>query len=147
MMTIESIVCAVTGSVNSEKAVRNAADMAVTNLARLTFVYVVDVGFLSGLTVQLRPEYAEHFLDRLGNKILDEAVAIASSAGVTAKKVLRKGKVMDEVTKVIKEESADILVVSDEGRTFAEKVLFGERLSDNIKEMEKRAGVPVKVFR
>jgi nucleotide-binding universal stress UspA family protein len=146
-MGIKSIVCAVTGSVNSEKAVKSASEMAAANASRLAFVYVVDVGFLGGLTVQLRPEYAEHFLEHLGDKILDEAVGTASSVGVTAKKVLRKGKVMDEVVKVIKEESADILVVSDEGRSFAEKVLFGERLSDNIKEMEKRAGVPVKVVR
>jgi nucleotide-binding universal stress UspA family protein len=146
-MATKSIVCGVTGSENSEKAIKAASEMAAAEKARLTFVYVVDVGFLSGLTVQLRPKYAEDFLERLGGKILDEAVAIASSKGVAAKKALAKGKLMDEVIKVVKEEGADILVVGDEGRGFAEKVLFGNRLPDNIKELERRSGVTVKVIR
>jgi nucleotide-binding universal stress UspA family protein len=146
-MDIKNIVCAVTGSVNSEKAVKAAAEMAKGEGRHLTFVYVVDVAFLSGLTVQLRPKYAEDFLERLGNKILDEAVSTASSIGVGAKKVLRKGKVMDEVGRVIKEEGADILIVGDEGRSFAEKVLFGSRLPDHIAELERKAGVPVKVVK
>jgi nucleotide-binding universal stress UspA family protein len=146
-MAIKSLVCGVTGSENSEKAVKAASEMAAGEKAHLTFVYVVDVSFLSGLTVQLRPKYAEDFLERLGGKILDEAVAIASSKGVASKKALRKGKLMDEVIKVVKEEGADILVVGDEGRGFAEKVLFGNRLPDNIKELERRSGVTVKVIR
>jgi nucleotide-binding universal stress UspA family protein len=143
----KSIVCGVTGSENSEKAVRAACQMASAQGARLTFVYVVDVSFMSGLTVQLRPKYAEDFLERLGAKILDEAAAIALSKGVPAKKALRKGKVLDEVIEVIKEEGADLLVVGDEGRTFAEKVLFGNPLPDNVKELERRAGVAVSIVR
>jgi nucleotide-binding universal stress UspA family protein len=146
-MKSKVIVCAVTGSVNSQKAVNAAVEMALTEGAPLIFVYVLDVAFLSGLTIQLRPKYAEDFLERLGNKILDEAAGIASSMGVAVKKVLRKGKVMTELSNVLKEEKGALLVVSDEGRGFAEKVLFGERLPDNIKELERRAGVPVKVIR
>jgi nucleotide-binding universal stress UspA family protein len=146
-MKSKVIVCGVTGSVNSQKAVKAAVEMALTEGTPLIFVYVVDVAFLSGLTIQLRPKYAEDFLERLGNKLLDEAAGIASSMGVAAKKALRKGKVMTELSKVLKEEKGDLLVVSDEGRGFAEKVLFGERLPNNIKELERRAGVPVKVIR
>jgi hypothetical protein len=61
--------------------------------------------------------------------------------------VIRKGKVLDEVSRVIKEESADILVVGDEGRTFAEKVLFRNRLPDNVKELERRLDVTVSIVR
>jgi nucleotide-binding universal stress UspA family protein len=146
-MKSKVIVCGVTGSVNSQKAVKAAVEMALTEGTPLIFVYVVDVAFLSGLTIQLRPKYAEDFLERLGNKLLDEAAGIASSMGVAVKKVLRKGKVMTELSKVLKEEKGELLVVSDEGRGFAEKVLFGERLPNNIKELERRAGVPVKVIR
>ncbi len=146
-MKSKVIVCGVTGSVNSQKAVKAAVEMALTEGTPLIFVYVVDVAFLSGLTIQLRPKYAEDFLERLGNKLLDEAAGIASSMGVSAKKVLRKGKLMTELSKVLKEEKGELLVVSDEGRGFAEKVLFGERLPHNIKELERRAGVPVKVIK
>ena len=146
-MSSKTIICGVTGSVNSQKAVKAAVDMALNEGAALIFVYVVDVAFLSGLTIQLRPKYAEDFLERLGNKLLDEAIGIASISGVAAKKVLRKGKLMAELGKVLKEEKGDLLVVSDEGRGFAEKVLFGERLPDNIKELERRAGVPVKLIK
>jgi nucleotide-binding universal stress UspA family protein len=146
-MATKSVVCGVTGSENSEKAVKAASQMAAAEGSRLTFLFVVDVGFLRGLTVQLRPKYAEDFLERLGAQILDEAAAVAASLGVTAKKVLRKGKIMDEVTEVLKEESADLLVVGDEGHTFAERVLFGHRPPDSVKEMERRTGVAVKVIR
>jgi nucleotide-binding universal stress UspA family protein len=146
-MALKSVVCGVTGSENSEKAVKAACQMAAAEGARLAFVYVVDVGFLSGLTVQIRPDYAEDFLERLGGKILEEAAAIASSMGVTAKKVLRKGKVVDQLRRVVQEESADLLVVGDEGRGFAEKVLFGSRLPDNVKELERRMGVSVSIVR
>ena len=145
-MNSKTIVCGVTGSVNSQKAVKAAVEMALNEGANLIFVYIVDVAFLSGLTIQLRPKYAEDFLERLGTKILDEAVGIASISGVAAKKVLKTGKLMTELSKVLKEEKGDLIVVSDEGRGFAEKVLFGERLPHNIKELERRAGVPVKVI-
>jgi nucleotide-binding universal stress UspA family protein len=145
-MGTKSVVCGVTGSENSEKAVKAASQMAAAEGSRLTFVYVVDVGFLGGLTVQLRPQYAEDFLDRLGAQILDEAAAVAASMGVAAKKVLRKGKIMDEVIAVLKEESADLLVVGDEGHSFAERFLFGHRPPDSVKEMERRTGVTVKVI-
>jgi nucleotide-binding universal stress UspA family protein len=146
-MAIKSIVCGVTGSENSEKAVKAAAETAKDSTARLAFVYVVDTRFLQGLTIQLRPKYAEDFLERLGNKILDEAVAVASSKGVSAKKFLRKGKVLEEVSKVIKEEVADLFIVGDEGRTFAEKILFGNKMPDNVGELGRRAGVAVKVIK
>jgi nucleotide-binding universal stress UspA family protein len=146
-MGLKSIVCGITGSENSQKAMQFALKMALADSARLTFVYVVDVGFLKGITIQLTPQYAEEFLERLGNRILDEAMEIASSKGLTAKKVVRKGKIMEEVCKVIKEEKGDILVVGDEGRSFAQNVLFGKRLSNTVKEMERLTGVPVKVVR
>ena len=60
--------------------------------------------------------------------------------------LLITGTVNNSQGKVLKEEKGDLLVVSDEGRGFAEKVLFGERLPHNIKELERRAGVPVKVI-
>ena len=126
-MIMKNIVCGITGSENSRKAVRVAADLALKDSAQLTYVYVVDTGFLKGLTV-------------------DEGVEAASSMGVQAKKVLRKGRIMDEVSKVIQEVGGDLLVVGDEGRTFAQKVLFGKRIQNNIKEMERISGVHVKVI-
>ena len=143
---MKSIVCGVTGSENSQKAVRVAAEMALKDSAQLTYVYVVDAGFLQGLTIELRPEYAESFLERLGGQILDEAAKTASSMGIQPKAVLRKGKIMDEVSKVIKEVGGDLLMVGDEGQTFAQKVLFGKRIQNNLKEMERLSGVPVKVI-
>ena len=143
---MKSIVCGVTGSENSRKAVHVAAEMALKDSAQLTYVYVVDVGFLQGLTVELRPEYAESFLERLGGQILHEAAKTASSMGIQPKALLRKGKIMDEVSKVIKEVGGDLLVVGDEGQTFAQKVLFGKRIQNNVKEMERISGVPVKVI-
>ncbi len=146
-MALNSIVCGVTGSEASEKATLAAARMAKEAGAALTLVYVVDASFLYGLTIQLRPEFAEQSLAHLGGHILDRGEEIAQGVGLSVKKVLRRGKILQVLQDVIREEAADVLVVGDEGRTFAEKVLFGGQVVDNVKEIEARTGVPVKVIR
>jgi trk system potassium uptake protein TrkH len=43
--------------------------------------------------------------------------------------------------------TGNLLVVSNEGWSSAERILFGERLPDHAKESERRAGIPVRVIR
>jgi nucleotide-binding universal stress UspA family protein len=146
-MSYRSIVCGVTGSKRSHLAAREAARLARENQASLVYVYVVDVNFLKGMTVQLTTKYAEDTLAHIGETILNEAEGIAREEGVTPQKVLVRGRVIDEIRRVVVERQADLLVVGDEGRTFAEKVLFGGTVADNVAELEKQTGVPVKVVR
>ncbi len=146
-MSYRSIVCGVTGSERSHLAAKEAARLARENQASLVYVYVVDVNFLKGMTIQLTSSYAEDTLAHIGETILAEAEDIARQEGVTPQKVLVRGRVIEEIRRVIIDRQADLLVVGDEGRTFAERVLFGGEVADSVAELEKQTGVPVKVVR
>lgn len=146
-MAAKSIVCGVTGSDASHLAARQAARLAKEDGAALTFVYAVDAGFLHGLTIQLRAEYAESALLPVGRHILQDAVAIAAQEGVTARSELRKGKVLDVIKQVVAETGSDLLVLGDEGRTFTEKVLFGGEVLDHVNELQEQTGARVLIVR
>lgn len=147
-MGYTSIVCGVTGSAHSQKAALEAAALAKKDNARLTYVYVVDIGFLrSGIAVQLSSGFAEDSLERLGSHILDYAEQLAQSQGVTPKKVLRRGLVLDVIKQVVEEEKADLLVLGHENRTFFEKALFKGSVEDHVEELKKQTGTEVTVVR
>jgi len=147
-MGYTSIVCGVTGSAHSQKAALEAAALAKKDNARLTYVYAVDIGFLkSGITVQLSSSFAEASLAHLGTHILDYAEQFAQSQGVTPKKIVRHGAVLEVLKQVVLEEKADLLVLGHENRTFFEKALFKGDVEDHIQELKQHTGVEVAVIR
>lgn len=147
-MGYTSIVCGVTGSAHSQKAALEAAVLAKENNAALTFVYAVDVGFLrSGITVQLPSKFAEESMEHLGSHILSHAEQLAKTQGVSPKKVVRKGPVLEVLRQVMAEEKADLLVLGHENRTFFEKALFRGEVEDHIQELKQQTGAEVTVIR
>ncbi len=146
-MAYKSIVCGVTGSEGSAKAQAEAVRLAKENSAALAFVYAVDASFLKGITVGLRPEYAEKTLEHLGGHILEEAETLAKAQGVTPKLVLAKGAVLAVLKQAVASEKADLLVLSDDGRTFFEKVLFGGEVSDHVAALGSETGIAVLVVK
>lgn len=146
-MAYNSIVCGVTGSLHAQEAALRAAVLAKENNARLTLVYAVDTTFLrSGVAMQCDTCEVAKSLERLGAHILAMAEEIAQSQGVTPKKVVRKGKVLDVLRSVVEEEKAELLVLGHEKRTFFEKVLFRGEVEDHIEELKKQTGADVSVI-
>ncbi|HOV87602.1 MAG TPA: universal stress protein [Syntrophobacteraceae bacterium] len=147
-MAYKTIVCGVTGSIPSRRAALEAAVLAGEAQADLVYVYAVDVEFLkTGKAVQLGSEFAEESLAHLGGHMLDFADEIAPSQGVTPKKVVRKGPVLDVLKQVVLEEEADLLVLGHEDRTFFEKILFKGSVEDHVQELESQTGVEVRIVR
>jgi len=146
-MGYTSIVCGVTGSSHAHKAALEAAVLAKQHNARLTYVYAVDVGFLKtgvgGLSVSL----AENGLDHLGSHILEFAEELAQSQGVTPKKIVRRGPVLQVLKEVLLEEKADLLVLGHEERTFFDKALFKGSVEDHVAELKQQTGTEVTVIR
>lgn len=87
-MGYKTIVCGVTGSEPSQKAALEAARLAKENQADLIYVYVVDVTFLKGITVELTPDFAQKTLEHLGGHFLERAETISLAEGVIPKKIL-----------------------------------------------------------
>ena len=146
-MPYKSIVCGVTGSESSQKAALEAARLAKDNQSALTYVYAVDVNFLKGLTIQLTPDFAEKALEHLGGHIMERAGESAATQGVTPRKVIRSGAVLEVLKQVIGEEKADLLVLGHEDRSFFEKVLFGGEVEDHVQELINQTGVSVQVVK
>ncbi len=143
-MGYKKIVCAVTGSEVSERAALEAAFLARESEASLVFLYAVDASFVHGMTVEVRPEFAEKSLEHMGCQILERMEEIARKEGVQAKGLLKRGRLMDVIKEVVLEEGADLLVLGKEKTSFFEKVLFKqEDVEDHVDELRKRTSVEV----
>jgi nucleotide-binding universal stress UspA family protein len=147
-MAYTSIVCGVTGSLHAQEAALRAAILAKENNARLTYVYAVDMTFLrGGITMSLPSDDVAKSLERLGGHILNMAEEIAQSQGITPKKVVRQGKVLDVLKSVMQEQKADLLVLGHEKRTFFEKAMFHGEVEDHVAELKQQTGAEVTVVR
>ena len=145
-MQYKSIVCRVTGSEQGQKAAMEAALLAQRDNAKLTYVFAVDTTFLrKGFAVSLSHGTAEESLERIGEVILRSMDRIASSHGMTPKKVIRRGSVPEVVKSVILEEKADLLVVEHEKRTFFERVFSRGTVEDHAQELKQQTGVMIDV--
>ena len=144
-MGYTSIVCGVTGSAHAQKAALEAAALAKQHNARLTYVYVVDVGSLTASIGGLSKSLAEDGLLRLGDHILGFAEQLAQSQGVTPKKIVRRGAVLEVLKQVVLEEKAELLILGHEKRTFFEKAMFKGNVEDHIQELKQQTGVEVNV--
>jgi nucleotide-binding universal stress UspA family protein len=142
-MSCQCIVCGVTGSAHAQSAALEAAVLAKQHNARLVYVYAVDTTFLRGGIAS--QSGVQDSLVNLGNHILDMAEELAKSQGVTPKKVVRKGPVMEVLKAVIAEEKADLLMLGHEKRTIFEKALFHGEVEDHVKELQEQTGINVKV--
>ena len=146
-MAYTSIVCGVTGSAHAQKAALEAAVLAKRDNAKLTYVYVVDVGFLRGSVGGMSTGIAGEGLERLGEHILGFAEQLAQSQGVTPKKIVRRGAVLEVLKQVVLEEKADLLVLGHEDRTFFEKALFKGSVEDHAEELKQQTGTEVAVIK
>ena len=146
-MAYKTIVCGVTGSEASRKAAIEATRLAKDNKANLIYVYAIDTTFLEGMTIELTSDFAQKTLEHLGGRILERAEEISSAEGVTSKKILRPGAVLEVLKQVLAEEKADLLVIGHENRSFFEKVLFKGEVEDHIQELINQTGVQVQLIR
>jgi nucleotide-binding universal stress UspA family protein len=147
-MAYSTIVCGVTASAHAQKAALEAAIMAKDNNAKLVYVYAVDSTFLrSGISMYLTSQCIEESLERIGAQILELAEQIALTQGVTPRKVIQRGPVVEVLKKVIQEEKADLLVIGHEERTFFEKALLKGDVETHVKQLETATGAAVSIIR
>jgi nucleotide-binding universal stress UspA family protein len=145
-MGYTSIVCGVTGSAHSQKAALEAAVLARQHNARLTYVYAVDTGFLKSSVGGMSVSLAENGLDHLGVHILELAEQLAQSQGVTPKKVVRRGAVLEVLKAVLSDEKGDLLILGHEDRSFFDKTFFRGNVEAHIEELKKQTGIEVTVI-
>ncbi len=142
------ILVPVDGSQTSNKAVTTALQMANDFSSRVRLVHVVDE--LAGLGgYDLYGGYAGDLIEIMrenGNKVLNDAKAIAQAAGIEADTVLFDNfgeRLGETVADAAKRWSADLIVIGTHGRRGIGRMLLGS----GAEQVIRLAPVPVLVVR
>lgn len=143
----KTIVCGVTGSEISQKAVLGASLLSKENDAHLILVYAVDISFVKGMTVELPIGFAQEQMERLGRRVLEEAEQIARQQGVECEKVMRTGALVEVMEGLAQERGGELLVLGLESKSFFEKVLFGASIEEQVEELRRRTKMEVLIIR
>ncbi len=124
----QRILVATDGSATARQAVDEAIRFASEQKAQLRVIHIIDENVIYWSADGVILDSVFETLRRSGQAILDEAVALAASAGVRAQTVLQEtvGKRVPEV--IIAEAiawPADLLVVGSHGRSGVGHLLLG----------------------
>lgn len=137
---VKHIVVSTIGSESCRRAENKGIELAKKEKAKLTFLYVVDTSFLSGIPRRVHGvASAEKDLRRIGRIILGRALEKAEKKDVKAETAIRTGSVKEELRKFLRESKADQLLIGMEKRGLLDRHL----LKTSSKELEEITGVPV----
>jgi len=122
------ILVPVDGSATSERALREALELARQQAAELELVYVMeDVLFLEN-EAYINYEEVQRSARKEGEKTLAQAQALVRQAGMTAEQRLLEAR-GERIANVIIEEArrwpADLIVIGTHGRSGFSRILFG----------------------
>ncbi|MDP6459760.1 MAG: universal stress protein [Candidatus Hydrothermarchaeota archaeon] len=141
MRKIRHIVVSTIGSDSCKRAENKGIELAKKENAQLTFLYIVDTSFLSGIPRRIHGvDSAEKDLRRIGRIILERALERSVKKGLKAETAIRTGSVMEELKRFLMESQTDLLLIGCEKRGLLDKHL----LKQSQKELEKITGIQVK---
>lgn len=141
MEKIRHIVVSTIGSDSCRRAEDKGIELAKKEKAKLTFLYIVDTSFLSGIPRRVHGvQSTEKELRTIGRLILERAREKARKKGVQAETAIRTGSVLEGLQEFIKESGADLLLIGREKRGLLDKRL----LKKTPRELEEITGIQVK---
>jgi nucleotide-binding universal stress UspA family protein len=122
-----TILTPIDGSKTSTIAGKLAVDLAVSNKARLIFIYVVDETVVDELarSFDQTSEEKSRELARTGQKYLDYLSIVAQGRGIAAETILRQGTPHLEIVDEAKKQGADLIVIGYVGRRGPRRILIG----------------------
>jgi len=118
----KKIIVPLDGSKYSEKALQRAGDLADAFNAKIILIYVVEKS--APINLLDRKEYLE-LLRKFGNKVLNNATSVLSKRGITGKKILKEGNIVNEIEKIVKSEKCDLIIVGNKGLGSVARFLLG----------------------
>jgi nucleotide-binding universal stress UspA family protein len=121
------IVVPVDASDASNEAAKLAIALAKSNSASIVFINVIDVSKLMALSGYESP-YPGEAIDQMrdsSTKILDEAIALAAAAGVTATSETAEGDAADEIVAAAEQHRAGLIVIGTHGRQGLARLFIG----------------------
>jgi nucleotide-binding universal stress UspA family protein len=144
-MVFRSILVAIDGSKESEKAVDVATDLALKLEAKVTFLHVVNVPELGGAPLAAdKPEKAlRGALTETGKRILERATEVARRKKIPATEKISEGYPAITIVKEASKLGADLIVMGSRGTTGVERIVLGS----TAEKVLRWSGVPVLVVK
>ena len=126
------IMVAIDSSATASKALKEAVQLAKSVGAQLCIVHAEDESLLEqhgmGIGTYIDVDKAEAAIRAAGNRLLDDAAALAGAEGVSAERRLfasGKKRVPDLIAEGAVEWQADLIVVGTHGRRGFERMIVG----------------------
>jgi nucleotide-binding universal stress UspA family protein len=139
---MSGIVCAIRGGPASEATVNLAIDLAKETGLPLSFLYVVNLDFLSR-TSSSRVRTISEEMSQMGESILLTAQDQAQGRGMVTQKYVRHGNVGQEIVQLCRDLEADYLVLGRPETDEMDNVFTQESLRRFIRSLESQTGAQV----
>ena len=139
---MSGIVCATRGGLASEATVDLAMDLAKETGLPLSFLYVVNLDFLSR-TSSSRVRTIKEEMSQMGESILLAAQDKARSRGIAAKRRLRHGKVGAEIVRLCRDLDVEYLVLGRPETEGLENVFSRDSFPEFVRNLESQTGARV----
>jgi nucleotide-binding universal stress UspA family protein len=139
---MSGIVCAIRGGPDSQATITEAMALARQTGLPLYFLYVVNLDFMSH-TTSTRVHTISEEMHQMGEFILLAAQAQASTQGIVAEGVVRRGNVAQEIGDLCHELGADYLVLGRPQFQKEASVFTQDLLAQFIRETEEQTGAKV----
>ncbi len=137
------IICAVRGGPESRATVTKAIDLALTHGARLTFLHILDAGFLEYATIgPLSVVYSE--LNEMGTFMMLILCDRAERRGVErVDYVLPEGDIMQGLIRYANETKAEMMVMGRPTRSPSRNVFKLDAFDEFVDALEEEGGLTI----
>jgi nucleotide-binding universal stress UspA family protein len=139
---MSGIVCAIRGGPHSRKTIRRAIDLAKETKLPLSFLYIVNLEFLSH-TISSRVHTIQEEMHQMGEFILLTAQASAEEKGVESQGIIRNGKVREELIRLCHELKTDYLVLGQPKIDREDSLFSQDMLKQFVEQTERETGARV----
>lgn len=119
----ENILVAFDGSESSSKALKKACELAKTDTAKVTAIYVIPQ--YQEMINFFKTEGINKVIKEEANKILDQARAIGNEAGIEVATSLEEGSPSERLVQYVKDNKIDLVVMGSYGWNGINKSIIG----------------------
>ena len=125
----ERILVSVDGSPDSDKAVKAAAEIALSKGSEVIVVHGRDISVVAppAPPMPVKPPQVEPETEDEAQRLVDEALQELQDAGVSARGLVLpfRGRLAQQIVDTAREESADLIVLGSRGMSRIQQIMIG----------------------
>lgn len=136
MKKIQRILAATDFSPRAERAVRRAAQVAIEHEAELYLLHVLPVFPLEAFKhlISKTPLETEQHLYNQSKLALQQEAETLTRSGIRVKRYVAIGRAHIEISRYAESHHADLIVIGDQGETFAQELFLGTTASKTLRK-------------